>query len=234
MRRGSARRGEQMAKAMKQGLIARKRGMTQVFGDDGNVTPVTVLEAGPCTVVQLKTRARDGYEALQLGFEPKRKNVSKPLAGHFKKANLVPSRVLREVRVESLEGYQVGQTLTVDLFKPGDLVDVSGVTKGQGFQGGIKRHGWTGGEASHGSMFHRAPGSIGASSDPSRVFPGHRLPGRMGAARVTVPHLEVVRVVPEQHLLVVRGAVPGATGGLVVIRKSVKLSKAQQRAPKKA
>ena len=234
MRRGSARRGEQMAKAMKQGLIARKRGMSQVFGDDGNVTPVTVLEAGPCTVVQLKTRARDGYEALQLGFEPKRKNVSKPLAGHFKKANLVPSRVLREVRVESLEGYQVGQTLTVDLFKPGDLVDVSGVTKGQGFQGGIKRHGWSGGEASHGSMFHRAPGSIGASSDPSRVFPGHRLPGRMGAARVTVPHLEVVRVVPEQHLLVVRGAVPGATGGLVVIRKSVKLSKAQQRAAKKA
>jgi large subunit ribosomal protein L3 len=223
-----------MAKTMKQGLVARKRGMTQVFGADGNVTPVTVLEAGPCTVVQVKTRATDGYDALQLGFEPQRKNVTKPMAGHFKKANVAAARVVREVRLESVEGYQVGQTLTVDLFQPGELVDVTGVTKGQGFQGGIKRHGWLGGEASHGSMFHRAPGSIGASSDPSRVFPGHRLPGRMGAARRTIPHLEVVRVVPEQHLLVIKGAVPGATGGLVLVRKSVKQSKAQQRAGKKA
>jgi large subunit ribosomal protein L3 len=223
-----------MAKTMKQGLVARKRGMTQVFGAGGNVTPVTVLEAGPCTVVQVKTRATDGYDALQLGFEPQRKNVTKPMAGHFKKANVTAARVVREVRLESVEGYQVGQTLTVDLFQPGELVDVTGVTKGRGFQGGIKRHGWRGGEASHGSMFHRAPGSIGASSDPSRVFPGHRLPGRMGAARRTVPHLEVVRVVPEQHLLVIKGAVPGATGGLVLVRKSVKLSKAQQRAGKKA
>jgi len=223
-----------MAKTMKQGLVARKRGMTQVFGAGGNVTPVTVLEAGPCTVVQVKTRATDGYDALQLGFEPQRKNVTKPMAGHFKKANVAATRVVREVRLESVEGYQVGQTLTVDLFQPGELVDVTGVTKGRGFQGGIKRHGWRGGEASHGSMFHRAPGSIGASSDPSRVFPGHRLPGRMGAARRTVPHLEVVRVVPEQHLLVIKGAVPGATGGLVLVRKSVKLSKAQQRAGKKA
>ncbi|PYM65357.1 MAG: 50S ribosomal protein L3 [Candidatus Rokuibacteriota bacterium] len=219
---------------MKQGLVARKRGMTQVFGAGGNVTPVTVLEAGPCTVVQVKTRATDGYDALQLGFEPQRKNVTKPMAGHFKKANVAAARVVREVRLESVEGYQIGQTLTVDLFQPGELVDVTGVTKGRGFQGGIKRHGWRGGEASHGSMFHRAPGSIGASSDPSRVFPGHRLPGRMGAARRTVPHLEVVRVVPEQHLLVIKGAVPGATGGLVLVRKSVKLSKAQQRAGKKA
>lgn len=223
-----------MAKAMKQGLIARKRGMTQVFADDGNVVPVTVLEAGPCTVVQVKTRATDGYEALQLGFEPRRKKVRKPMAGHFKKAGVGAVRVLREVRLDSVEGYQVGQTLGVDLFQPGELVDVCGLTKGRGFQGGIKRHGWLGGEATHGSMFHRAPGSIGASSDPSRVFPGHRLPGRMGAERVTVPHLEVVRVVPEQNLLVVKGAVPGATGGLVLVRKSVKLSKAQQRAVKKA
>jgi len=222
-----------MAKTMKQGLIARKRGMTQVFVANGNAVPVTVLEAGPCTVVQIKTRATDGYDALQLGFEP-RKKPAKPLAGHFKKANVAAQRVLREVRLESVDGYQVGQTLTVDLFKPGELVDVVGVTKGQGFQGGVKRHNWTGGEASHGSMFHRAPGSIGASSDPSRVFPGHRLPGRMGAARVTTSHLEVVRVVPEQHLLVIRGAVPGATGGLVMVRKSVKLSKTQQQAAKKA
>src|SRR5262245_3972428 len=223
-----------MAKAMKQGLIARKRGMTQVFGADGNSVPVTVLQAGPCTVVQVKTRATDGYEALQLGFEAKRKKVRKPMAGHFKKAAVGAVRILREVRLESVDGYQVGQTLTVDLFKPGELVDVTGLRKGRGFQGGIKRHGWTGGEASHGSMFHRAPGSIGASSDPSRVFPGHRLPGRMGAIRVTTLHLEVVRVLPEQHLLVVKGAVPGATGGLLLVRQSVKQSKAQRRAEKKA
>ncbi len=217
-----------MGKALTLGLIARKRGMTQVFGEDGSAVPVTVLEAGPCTVVQVKTRAHDGYEALQLGFEAKKKNVSKPLAGHFRKANVAPVRVLREMRLKSTDGYQVGQTLTVELFAPGELVDVSGVTKGQGFQGGVKRHGWYGGDATHGSMFHRAPGSIGASSDPSRVFPGHRLPGRMGAERRSVSHLEVVRVLPEQNLLLVKGAVPGATGGLVVVRKSVKVSKALQ------
>jgi large subunit ribosomal protein L3 len=206
-----------MAKAIKQGLIARKRGMTQVFAEDGNSVPVTVLEAGPCTVVQVKTQ-----------------NVGKPMAGHFKKAGVGAMRVLREVRLESVDGYQVGQTLTVDVFKPGELVDVTGLRKGRGFQGGIKRHGWTGGEATHGSMFHRAPGSIGASSDPSRVFPGHRLPGRMGAEQVTTPHLEVVRVLPEQHLLVIKGAVPGATGGLLLVRKSQKESKAQRVARKKA
>ena len=223
-----------MGKAMTLGLLARKRGMTQVFGNDGNVIPVTVLEAGPCTVVQVKSQASDGYEALQIGFEPKKKNVTKPMAGHFKKANVPASRGLREVRLKSTEGYQVGQTLTADVFKPGELVDVSGVTKGQGFQGGVKRHGWSGGDATHGSMFHRAPGSIGASSDPSRVFPGHRLPGRMGAEPRTISHLEVVRVLPDQNLLLVKGAVPGATGGLVLVRKSVKLSKAQQKAVKKA
>ena len=217
-----------MGKALTLGLLARKRGMTQVFGTDGTAIPVTALEAGPCAVVQVKTQAHDGYEALQLGFERKKKNVNKPAAGHFKKANVDPVRVLREIRLRSTDGYQVGQSLGVDLFKPGELVDVSGITKGQGFQGGVKRYGWSGGDATHGSMFHRAPGSIGASSDPSRVFPGHRLPGRMGAVRRTVPHLEVVRVMPEQNLLLVKGAVPGARGGLVLIRKSVKLSKAQQ------
>ncbi len=223
-----------MGKALTLGLVARKRGMTQVFADNGNVIPVTVLEAGPCTVVQVKTRGTDGYDALQIGFEPKRKNVTRPMAGHFKKANVPAARVLREVRLKTTEGYQVGQTLTADIFKPGELVDVIAVTKGQGFQGGVKRHGWYGGDATHGSMFHRAPGSIGASSDPSRVFPGHHLPGRMGAERRTVPHLEVVRVVADQNLLLVKGAVPGATGGLVMVRKSVKLSKAQQRAAKAA
>jgi large subunit ribosomal protein L3 len=210
------------------GLLARKRGMTQIFGTNGNVIPVTVLEAGPCTVVQVRTQAHDGYEALQIGFEPKKKNVNRPMAGHFKKANVSATRVVQEVRLKSTEGYQVGQTLTVEVFKPGELVDVGGVTKGQGFQGGVKRFGWRGGDATHGSMFHRAPGSIGASSDPSRVYPGHRLPGRMGAVHRTIPHLEVVRVLAEQNLLLVKGAVPGATGGLVIVRKSVKLSKAQQ------
>ena len=168
--------------ARKEGLIGRKVGMTQVFGDDGNHVPVTVIEAGPCTVVGVRTRESHGYDALQLGFETKKK-MSKPDAGVFKKANLAPMRIVREIRLEKSEqvaGYQVGQTLTADLFTPGELVDVVSVTKGKGFQGGVKRHGWFGGDATHGSMFHRAPGSIGASSDPSRVWPGHRLPGRMG------------------------------------------------------
>lgn len=223
-----------MARVFTEGLIARKRGMTQVFGEDGAVIPVTVLEAGPCTVVQVKTRDRDGYEALQLGFEGTRKKLPRPLAGHFRKAGVPPTRVLREVRVESTQGYRVGQTLTVDLFRAGDLVDVTGISKGRGFQGGVKRHGWYGGDATHGSMFHRAPGSIGASSDPSRVFPGHHLPGRMGTDRVTVSRLRVVRVLPEQHLLLVRGAVPGATGGLVLVRKTVKPGRVRGQASGKA
>jgi large subunit ribosomal protein L3 len=206
--------------------------MTQVFADDGNRVPVTVLETGPCTVLDVRTRESHGYDAIQLGFAPKKKNVSKPAAGLFKKLGLPAMGVIREMRLEKTEkarAYQVGQTLGVDLFAPGELVDVVGITKGKGFQGGVKRHGWSGGDATHGSMFHRAPGSIGASSDPSRVWPGHRLPGRMGGARRTVLNVQVVRVLPEQNLLLVRGAVPGANGGLVVVRKSVKITKAQQK-----
>lgn len=218
--------------ALKEGLIGRKMGMTQVFGEDGKHVPVTVIQAGPCPVVEVREKTRHGYNALQLGFEPKTKNVTKPQAGHFKKAGVPTLRVLKELRLEKVDGYKVGQTLTVGLFSPDELVDVSGVSKGKGFQGGVKRHGWHGGGASHGSMFHRAPGSIGASSDPSRVWPGHRLPGRMGGDRRTVLNLRVVRVFPEQNLLVVRGAVPGPIGSLVVVRKSVKLTKAQQRSQK--
>jgi large subunit ribosomal protein L3 len=217
--------------ARKEGLIGRKVGMTQVFADDGNHVPVTVIQAGPCTVLGVRTRDRHGYDALQLGFEAKTKNVSKPAAGAFKKANLSPMRVVREIRLEKAEqvaGYQVGQALTAELFAPGELVDVVSVTKGKGFQGGVKRHGWYGGDATHGSMFHRAPGSIGASSDPSRVWPGHRLPGRMGGVQRTVLNLTVVRVMPEQNLVLVRGAVPGANGALVMIRKSIKTTKQQQ------
>src|SRR5262245_13846016 len=219
--------------ARKEGIIGRKVGLTQVFGEDGNHIPVTVIQAGPCTVVGIRTQASHGYDALQLGFEPRKKNVTKAMAGHFKKAGVPALRVVREIRLEKgemLQGYQVGQTVGADLFTPGELVDIVGVTKGKGFQGGIKRHGWSGGDATHGSMFHRAPGSIGASSDPSRVWPGHALPGRMGGERRTVLNVSVVRVMPEQHLVLVRGAVPGANGGLVMIRKSVKTTKAQQRA----
>ena len=217
--------------ARKEALIGRKVGMTQVFGDDGSHVPVTVIEAGPCTIVEIRTRETHGYDALQLGFELKKKNVRKPEAGVFKKANVAPMRTLREVRLEKtekLQGYQIGQSLTVEMFSPGELVDVVGVTKGKGFQGGVKRFGWSGGDSTHGSMFHRAPGSIGASSDPSRVWPGHRLPGRMGGDRRTVLNVSIVRVLPEQNLVLVRGAVPGANGSLVVVRKSVKLTKAQQ------
>jgi len=216
--------------ARKEGLIGRKVGMTQVFGDDGSHVPVTVIEAGPCTVLGIRKKDSHGYDALQLGFGVKKK-VSKPVAGVFKKLNVTPMRVVREVRLEKterLEGYEVGQALTVEMFQPGELVDVVGVTKGKGFQGGVKRYGWYGGDATHGSMFHRAPGSIGASSDPSRVWPGHHLPGRMGGDRRTTLNLSVVRVLPEQNLVLVRGAVPGANGSLVMIRKSVKLTKAQQ------
>ena len=224
--------------AMKEGLIGRKRGMTQVFGDDGNVIQVSVVEAGPCTIVGIRTTSEDGYDALQIGFEPARKNVTKAMAGHYKKAGIEkPMRILREVRLQKTEtvaAYQVGQQLTVELFTPGELVDVVGVSKGKGFQGGVKRHNWSGGDQSHGSMFHRAPGSIGASSDPSRVFPGHKLPGRMGGDRRTVLNLPVVRVIPEQNLILVRGAVPGHTNSLVMIRKSVKQTKAQQQKGKEA
>jgi large subunit ribosomal protein L3 len=218
--------------AMKEGLIGRKVGMTQVFGDDGNMIPVTVVELGPCPVVGVRTTATHGYDALQLGFSPKKKNVTRPMAGVYKKAGIAtPMKVLREIRLqktEALQPYPVGQTLTAALFTPGELVDVVGVSKGKGFQGGVKRHGWSGGDQSHGSMFHRAPGSIGASSDPSRVWPGHHLPGRMGGDRRTVLNLPVVRVLPEQNLILLRGAVPGARGGVILVRKSVKQTKTQQ------
>src|SRR5947208_373850 len=217
--------------ARKEGLIGRKIGMTQVFSDDGSHVPVTVIEAGPCTIIGIRTQESHGYDALQIGFGAKKKNVRKPAAGVLKKLNVAPMRVVREVRLEKtdkLQGYQVGQALTVEMFTAGELVDVVGVTKGKGFQGGVKRYGWYGGDATHGSMFHRAPGSIGASSDPSRVWPGHHMPGRMGGARRTVLNLSVVRVMLEQNLVLIRGAVPGANGSLVMLRKSVKATKAQQ------
>ncbi len=208
---------------MVKGLIGRKLGVTQVYAENGRLVPVTVLEVGPCTVVQTKTKATDGYAAVQLGFEPKKaKRTPKPLLGHFKKAGTGPFRVLREFRVDEAEVLKPGQVLTLEIFKPGDQVDVIGTSKGKGFQGVIKRHHFKGGPATHGSMFHREPGSIGASAFPSKVIKGHRHPGHMGARRVTVQSLSVVEVHPEEHLLLVCGAVPGATGSHVVVQGAVK------------
>lgn len=209
------------------GLIGRKLGQTTLLLEDGRAVPVTVIEAGPCVVVQKKTRGGEGYEALQIGFgEQRESRVKRPQAGHFKKAGTAPRRILREVRVEDGGAFEVGQILTVAAYEGVSRVDVTGVTKGKGFQGVVKRHGFGGGAASHGSMFHRAPGSIGASSDPSRVLPGNRMPGRMGGDRLTVLNLEVVRVDAGRNLLFVKGAVPGAENATVMVRPAVKVHKA--------
>jgi large subunit ribosomal protein L3 len=205
------------------GIIGRKLGMTQVFGADGVVSPVTVLKAGPCVVVQAKTATNDGYEAVQLGLvEERPAKVTKALAGHYAKAQVPPTRVRREVRVAGgASAPAAGEQVVCSIFAEGDTVDVIGTSKGKGFQGVIKRHNFRGGAATHGSMFHRAPGGIGASSFPSRVVKGKRFPGHMGADRVTTRNLKVVRVDAEQNLLLLLGAVPGAAGGYVVVRKAV-------------
>lgn len=210
---------------MVNGILGIKVGMTQLFEKDGTVVPATVIKAGPCVVVQKKTAAHDGYNAVQLGLVEfvADKHVKKPQQGHFKKANVSPVRFLKEFRLqESAESTQVGSKILVDQFSPSDSVDVSGVSKGKGFAGVIKRHNFRGGAATHGSMFHRAPGSIGASAFPSRVLKGMRAAGHMGQDNVTTKNLRVVRVDVEQNLLIVRGAVPGANGGYVVIRKKTK------------
>lgn len=210
---------------MVNGILGIKVGMTQLFEDDGTVVPATVIKAGPCVVVQKKTAPHDGYNAVQLGLVEfvADKRVKKPMQGHFKKANVSPAKFLKEFRLQdSDEATQVGAKVLVDQFAPSDLVDVSGVSKGKGFAGLVKRHHFGGGAATHGSMFHRAPGSIGSSAFPSRVFKGMRAAGHMGQDNVTTKNLRVVRVDVEQNLLIVRGAVPGANGGYVVIRKKTK------------
>jgi large subunit ribosomal protein L3 len=206
------------------GIIGRKVGMTQVFGADGVVTPVTVVKAGPCVVVQAKTAGTDGYEAIQLGFvEEKPARVPKPLAGHYAKAGVPPTRVRREVKAKAgSDPVKAGEQIVVSsVFAEGDVVDVIATSRGRGFQGVIKRHNFRGGAATHGSMFHRAPGGIGASSFPSRVIKGKKFPGHMGADRVTERNLKVVRIDAENHLLLIRGAIPGAPGGYLVIRKAI-------------
>ncbi len=205
------------------GIIGKKVGMTQLFRDDGSVQPATVIKAGPCVVVQRKTASTDGYEAVQLGLVDERPaRVTKPLAGHYKKANVPPTRVRREMKLAGTDGDpKPGDQVLVSMFTNGDRVDVIGISRGKGFQGVVRRHHFAGGAATHGSMFHRAPGSIGASSFPSRVIKGMRAAGRMGADRITVRNLSVVKVDADQHLLVVSGAIPGAPGGYVVIRKAI-------------
>jgi large subunit ribosomal protein L3 len=202
------------------GLIGKKIGMTQLFDEKGDIVPVTVIEAGPCTVTDIRTRERDGYSALQLGFGTnKESRFSKPVLGQFKKRNLPVSRHLREFRLGDVSAYSLGQTLNVSVFEKGEHIDVLGTTKGRGFAGVIKRHGFTAGTASHGPTMGREPGSIGSSAYPSRVIKGKRLPGRMGGKPLTIKNLVVAGVDPEQHVLLVRGAIPGPPNGLVYVLK---------------
>ncbi len=206
------------------GILGKKVGMTQIFDESGEVIPVTVIEAGPCFVVQKRTVERDGYSAIQLGFEEvKPKRLTKGQLGHLRKRNIPPLRYLREVRVSDPEEYEEGQKITVDIFNVGERVDVVGTSKGRGFAGTIKRHGFKRQPKTHGqSDRERAPGSIGATTTPGRVFKGKRMAGHMGNARVTAQNLQVVLVDPERNLLAVKGAVPGARGGLVVIKEARK------------
>ena len=218
---------------MKKAILGRKIGMTQVFDNTGRAIPVTVLEATPNVVVQKKTVANEGYEAIQVGYSDVKvklkkvkgkvvSNITKPMQGHFKKAGVVVKKYLRELKLEDHSTYEVGQEIKVDIFTEGERVDISGFSKGKGFQGTIKRHNAQRGPMSHGSKFHRAPGSMGASSDPSRTFPGKKLPGHMGAENCTVQNLEVVRVDLEKNVILVKGGVPGIRGALVIIKNTVK------------
>jgi large subunit ribosomal protein L3 len=206
-----------------EGLLGRKIGMTQVFGSTGEVIPVTVLEVGPCVVTQLRTKDRDGYDAVQIGFgEVSPKSLTRPQQGHLKGAGRLV-RHLREFSADNVEEHSVGEVLSADLFEAGQVIDVTGTSKGRGFQGVVKRHGFSGGPRTHGqSDRHRAPGSIGPGTTPGRVFKGTRMAGRMGNRRVTVQNLQVVEVLADRHLLLVRGSVPGAKNGLVMVRRAVK------------
>jgi len=205
-------------------IIGKKLGMTRLFSQEGNMVPVTVIEAGPCPIIQKKTKERDGYHALQVGFLPKKPNrVNRPLMGHVKQSGRGPFYILMELRVDEIDPYELGQEIVVDIFQPGDLVDVTGTSKGRGFSGVMKRHGFRGAPASHGTHEHfRHGGSIGAAADPSRTFKGKKMPGHFGSQRVTVQNLEVVEVRPQQNLIFLRGTVPGWRNGIVIIRQAKK------------
>ena len=208
---------------MKKAIIGKKVGMTQIFDEKGKVIPVTVIEAGPCTVAQVKTVETDGYDAVQLGFgEVKDKHINKPEKGHFAKSKLALKKYLREFRMDSVEEVKVGDELKADVFAKGDKVDIQGTSKGKGFQGVIKRHGQSRGPMGHGSMYHRRPGSMGSTSTPGRVFKGKRLPGHMGTNTITIQNLEVVSVDLDKNVILVKGSVPGANGAILKIKSSVK------------
>ena len=208
---------------MTKGILAKKIGMTQIFNEDGTLIPVTVLQAGPCYVTQVKTIDNDGYEAVQVGFgDIREKLVNKPAKGHFAKAGVNNLRFVKEFKFDNSSEYELGQEIKADIFAVGDKIDVTGKSKGKGFQGAIKRHGQSRGPMSHGSKYHRHAGSNGACSDPSKVFKGKKMPGQMGAVKVTVQNLEIVRIDAEDNIILVKGAIPGPTGGIVIISDSVK------------
>ncbi len=210
---------------MMTGILGKKIGMSRIFKETGELIPVTVIEAGPCHIVQVKNKSRDGYSALQLGFDfRKEAGTKKPELGVYKKAKVAPRKFMKEIRLgEGKDAeHKVGDEICVDIFKQGDFVDISGISIGKGFQGGVKRWHWKGGGGSHGSMFHRAPGSIGASANPSRVFKGQHLPGHMGAERKTIQNLEVIEINKENNLLLVKGAVPGHKNSYLIIKKAKK------------
>lgn len=211
---------------MNKGLIGKKLGMTQIFADDGRRIPVTVVEAGPCVVIQKKTKEKDGYSAIQVGFNSQESaKANNAVVGHCKAAGSGVFSSLRELRIDNADQYSVGDVISAEIFVPGDLVDVIGTSIGKGFQGVMKRWGFKGGRASHGSRFHRAPGSIGCSATPSRVFKNKKMPGQLGNERVTVQRLKVVRVDAADNLILLNGAIPGSTNGLVLIKDSVKAEK---------
>ena len=208
---------------MVKSLLGQKLGMTRMFTEEGRWIEVTLVQAGPCTIIQRKTRDRDGYDAVQVGYgDANESRLTKPAKGHFAKAGVAPKRYLREFRVDPASDLQPGQEIRNDIFKAGDKVDISGTSKGKGFAGVIRRHGMGGGPEGHGSNFHRAPGSVGQSADPSKIIRGKRMPGRMGNEKKTVQNLEIVQVDTEKNLLVVHGCIPGANGGVVVVKQSVK------------
>ena len=211
---------------MKKGLIGKKIGMTQIFDEKGNVIPVTVIEAGPCVVAQVKTTETDGYNALQLGFgEVKTKHINKPKMGHFAKSKIENKKHLREFRLDDLAQAKVGDEIKADIFQEGEKVDIQGISKGKGFQGVIKRHGQHRGPMGHGSMYHRRPGSMGSTSTPGRVFKGKKLPGHMGRVTVTIQNLDVIKIDMDKNVILVKGSVPGAKGAILKIKSTVKAAK---------
>ena len=211
---------------MKKGIIGKKIGMTQIFDEKGNVIPVTVIEAGPCVVAQVKTVETDGYDALQLGYgEVKEKHINRPERGHFAKSKIENKKHLREFRLESIDGVKVGDEIKADVFQVGEKVDIQGTSKGKGFQGVIKRHGQHRGPMGHGSMYHRRPGSMGATSTPGRVFKGKKLPGHMGRKTITIQNLDVISVDMDKNVILVKGSVPGCKGAILKIKSAVKAAK---------